>query len=385
MNSACVDLIYLDPPFNSGQQWSAPIGSEAAGATFKDAWNLSDINIAEQGIIRREHPKLDAVIRAAGEAHSDSMRSYLIYMGVRIAEMKRILKPTGSIYLHCDDKAGAWIKTMMDAVFGQDQFRNEIVWCYTTPSTPYIKQFVRGTDYILWYSNGDQWVFNKDDIRIPYKGKGPHGGQKWSDGQESLQDWRERKRRQGKIPENWWEIAKVGTKKERTGYPTQKPLALLERIIAASSNDGDMVLDPCAGCATACVAAEKSERQWAGIDISPLAADLVRLRLDREVGMFWQGAHRTDIPGRTDLGAIPAYNSRENKETLFGRQRGYCNGCEVRFDYRNLAVDHIVPQSKGGGHHIDNLQLLCPACNSKKGSGSHAEMIAKLVDEGIRK
>ena len=181
-----------------------------------------------------------------------------------------------------------------------------------------------------------------------------------------------------------WSDIPIASGKERTGYRTQKPLPLLRRIIEASSNEGDMVLDPFCGCATACVAAEQLERQWAGIDVSPKAAELVRSRLQREVGMFWQGAHREDMPQRTDLGPIPAYNSQENRERLYGRQGGYCNGCQTHFTPRNLAVDHIVPQSKGGGHHIDNLQLLCPACNSAKGSGSHAQLIARLTEQGIR-
>ena len=394
MNSACVDLIYLDPPFNSGQQWSAPIGSEAAGAEFKDAWNLSDINIAEQGIIRKEHPALHAVIRAAGRAHSDSMRSYTIYMGIRLVEMRRILRPTGSIYLHCDDTAGAWLRTAMDAVFGKDCYRNTIKWCYTGPGN--VKRwFPRKSDSILFYvKDAKQAAFNP--VRIPHKSGIHNDGTVFGKTDGDAAEMRERER-EGKPIEDYWTDIGAGahiSRHERIGYPTQKPMALLERIVAASSNPGDLVMDPFCGCATACVAAEKLDRQWAGIDVSPLAYRLVQRRLAREVMVGsedaprltgWNVTHREDIPQRTDLGAIPPYNSTQNKEGLFGRQRGYCNGCEVRFDYRNLAVDHIVPQSKGGGHHIDNLQLLCPACNSMKGRGSHAELIARLVDEGIRK
>ena len=145
MNSACVDLIYLDPPFNSGKQWSAPIGSEAAGAAFKDTWTLSDIDLAWHGEIAEEHPALYGIVDAAGVAHGKPMKAYLIYMGVRLMEMKRILKPAGSIYLHCDDTAGAYLKMTMDAVFGKDNYRNEITWsarprttrsCAPTGATP---------------------------------------------------------------------------------------------------------------------------------------------------------------------------------------------------------------------------------------------------------
>ena len=137
-----------------------------------------------------------------------------------------------------------------------------------------------------------------------------------------------------------------------------------------------MVLDPFCGCATACIAAEKLGRQWVGIDISPKAADLVKLRLHNEIGLFWQGTHRTDIPMRTDLGVLPSY--RTHKHTLFGKQEGLCAGCQVMFPFRNMTVDHIVPQSKGGTDHRDNLQLLCNACNSMKAAGTQEAFIAKL-------
>lgn len=128
MNSESVDLIYLDPPFNSNRDYAAPIGSAAAGAAFKDTWSLDDVDLAWHGAIAEEHPSLYAIIDAAGLSHSKSMKAYLIMMAVRLIEMRRILKPTGSIYLHCDDTAGHYLKTLMDAIFGRSSFRNEIVW-----------------------------------------------------------------------------------------------------------------------------------------------------------------------------------------------------------------------------------------------------------------
>ncbi len=165
---------------------------------------------------------------------------------------------------------------------------------------------------------------------------------------------------------------------ERVGYPTQKPLALLDRIIRASSNEDDMVLDPFAGCATACIAAQNLFRQWVGIDISPKAADLVRRRMETELGIFYKGIHRTDIPKRTDLGKLLRYNSVENKAQLYGQQGGYCAGCDIHFEGRNLEVDHIISRKKGGTDHIENLQLLCGSCNRIKGDRGMEYLRTKL-------
>ena len=166
--------------------------------------------------------------------------------------------------------------------------------------------------------------------------------------------------------------------KERIGYPTQKPLTLLDRIIKASSNEGDMILDPFAGCATACVAAERLDRQWVGIDISEKAAELVQVRIRKEIDLFhdFEPIRRSDIPKRTDLGKLPSY--RTHKHQLFGKQEGLCGGCRVVFPFRNFTVDHVVPKSKGGSDHLDNLQMLCGACNSLKGDRDQAYLVARL-------
>ena len=145
-----------------------------------------------------------------------------------------------------------------------------------------------------------------------------------------------------------------------------------------------MVLDPFAGCATACVAAERLDRQWVGIDISEKAAELVQVRIRKEIDLFhnFKPIHRSDIPKRTDLGKLPDY--RTHKHLLFGKQEGRCAGCQVAFQFRNFTIDHVVPQSKGGSGHMDNLQLLCGACNSTKGAGTQAEFLANLQAQGLR-
>ena len=128
LDSETIDLIYLDPPFNSNRTYQAPIGSEAAGAAFRDSWTLSDLDNAWHGELAEHEPSLYSAIGAAEFSHGKSMKAYLIMMGIRMLEMRRILKPAGSIYLHCDPTASHYLKMMMDAVFGKEKFRNEITW-----------------------------------------------------------------------------------------------------------------------------------------------------------------------------------------------------------------------------------------------------------------
>jgi len=172
-----------------------------------------------------------------------------------------------------------YLKLLLDCIFGEKNFRNEIVWCYTGPGSPKMRQFNRKHDTILWYSKGMAWIFNANDTRVPHKDGGPHTG-----GYGIDKELAEKYGKKGKIPETWWNIAIAPRrKKEYVGFPTQKPLALLERIIKASSNEGDMVLDAFCGCATACVAAEKLGRQWIGIDTGVKAYTLVQTRIKDEV------------------------------------------------------------------------------------------------------
>ena len=372
MNSGCVDLIYLDPPFNSNRVYEAPIGSKAAGAAFKDAWTLDDVDIHEHGELADRDPAAYSVIEAARQAHGKGMQSYLIFMAIRLLEMHRILKPTGSIYLHCDPTAGHYLKLLMDAVFGAAQHRNEIVWCYTGPGSPGMRQFNRKHDTLFWYSRGGRWTFNREAVRIPHKRLNTNrAGAMIADA--LTPEARDAYLGKGKVPESWWpEFSPVGRlKKERTGYPTQKPLALLDRIVRAGSNEGDLVLDPFCGCATALVAADRLQRRWAGIDLSPLAIKLVDERIAADRGI-WGGANALmDPPIRTDLGELPNY--RTHRHRLYGEQEGECAGCGTHFPFRVMDVDHVLPKSRGGTDHPDNLQLLCSGCNRSKGGGTMAE------------
>ena len=393
MNSECADLIYLDPPFNSNRNYAAPVGSRAAGAAFKDTWTLSDLDVAWMGLIADEQPAVANLLHTAKLTHGKGMQSYLTMMAVRLLEMRRVLKETGSIYLHCDPTASHYLKLLMDAVFGSANFRNEVVWSFTgrLMFTPY--RFNAKHNSLLFYAKSkghklnevtetitrDEYVqMKKQQIHIAEDGREWIWGHAGKGKSHEYRIYIDEVLSKGRHLSTVWRIPIINTSsKERVGYPTQKPLALLERIIQASSNPGDVVLDPFCGCATACVAADQLGRKWVGIDISPKAGELVNMRLRQAMGSLFHHGYvtaRTDIPRRTDIDAPIPY--RQNKHVLFGQQEGMCNGCGVMFPFRNFTVDHMVPQSRGGTDHLDNLQLLCGACNSVKGDRPQEHLIA---------
>ena len=476
IDSETIDLIYLDPPFNTKKQYKAPIGSRAEGAEFKDIWTDEDIKGEWHGQIAERHQDLYQAILASESLYDASMRIYLTAMAIRLFEMQRILKPTGSIYLHCDPTASHYLKLVMDSLFGKQNFRNEITWQRRhgfSSAVHQSKRFGVCTDIILFYASSTKHDFspqyNKEhpyyleyieknfkhidkngrryqatsltnpsyrpNLIYEYKGfQPPKNG--WMIKQEKMEQWDKegrihfpssksgRLRRKSFVDElkgmpiqNLWDdIKQIGSHaQERTGYPTQKPLALLERIIRASSNEGDMVLDPFCGCATACVASEQLGRQWIGIDISPSAEDITKLRLQEEVdaarfdpdnGNWFNPLTdvivSSDPPVRTDPPELPGQTLmeglfpdpagytepelqefRSKKHLLFGNQEGKCNGCLQLFHYRNITIDHIVPQSQGGSDDLENLQLLCGACNSTKGNRTQQYLINKLREGNI--
>ena len=383
MNNNTIDLIYLDPPFNKKKQFTSPIGSSAEGASFKDYWGLADIKSAWIEILKEKHPKIANFLATTDAIGHKSNKYYLTYLAVRLIEMHRVLKPTGSIYLHCDQTMSHYLKLLMDCVFGHRNLRNEIVWCYKGASEAK-KSFPNKHDIILFYSKSDEITFNFDAIRLPYKDDNKNAA-KWKDGEHE-------KHPLGTKCLDWFDdipsFMTASQSKERVGYPTQKPLALMERIIKASTNEGDLVLDPFCGCATTCVAAERLKRKWIGIDVSEKAYDLVQERLTKEVQwgnlpmykgkVAFSDRHlifREDIPERTDIETKPLRGKykQEVKKKLYGEQGGYCGICDKHFEIIHLEIDHIYPKSKGGGDHLSNLMLLCGHCNKRKADKEPAE------------
>lgn len=253
----CVDLIYLDPPFFSNRHYEVIWGDEAEVRSFEDRW--------EGGV-----------------------QVYTNWMHERVIEMHRMLKATGSFYLHCDWHASHYLKVMCDDLFGANPtgngagFQNEVIWYYKGAGVS-PRRWARRHDTLLYYTKGKKWTFNADAVRDEYadstKERFKHyigNVRKGADfGEQALNP-------KGKHPDDVWQIPIVApSAKARLGYPTQKPEALMERVIAASSNPGDVVLDPFAGCGTTLVAAERLKRQWIGIDISPTAVGLMKRRMEK--------------------------------------------------------------------------------------------------------
>ena len=369
MNSESVDLIYLDPPFNTKRTYSAPVGSKAAGASFKDMWTWKDVDEYYLDSLADHFPALVKYIASVGQVHSKPMMAYLTYMTQRIVEMHRILKETGSLYLHCDSTASHYLKSLLDSVFGKNNFRNEIIWCYNKWAVSQ-KSFSRNHDTILLYTKSSEYCFNPLLQKRAKSTLKRFGGKKIVSG---FDQYGKRKpsemaddESEGVKMADWWEIPIIApSSKERTGYPTQKPLALLHRIIKASSNEGDIVFDPFCGCATTCVAAQQLDRKWIGIDIEKQAVDILVERLSDDAGLFKDFINTTTVPQRTDIKIL--LPSASVKERLYKEQNGLCNACGREFEIWDFEIDHIIPKAKGGGDYYENYQLLCGSCNRIKG------------------
>src|SRR3990167_4008836 len=236
-----IDLIYIDPPFFSNRHYEEIWHDGAEVRSFEDRWK-------------------------------GGINQYLNWMESRLRQLHRILKDTGSVYLHCDWHAGHYLKVLMDSIFDNKNFMNEIVWCYRTGGASK-EHFSRKHDTIFFYSRSNKKTFNPIKERIYYEK--PFFSPKVDDQGRYFADV---------LPVDWWEIpAVINISKERVGYPTQKPEALLERIINASSNEGDIVLDAFCGCGTTIAVAHKLKRNWIGIDVSPNACRLIQQRLRRLV------------------------------------------------------------------------------------------------------
>ena len=307
---ACADLVYLDPPFNSKANYNFVFGKARATAQsqtmFTDIWKFTDQTRAElREFIASDFCTdlagryLKGLRTMVGETGEGGMRlAYMTHIVPRLCAIQKLMKPTASVYLHCDQTASHYVKMAMDAVFGAENFRNEIIWAYRK-WTNAVNHFQRNHDAILMYSGGGENTFNKPfDADAPQRAKFERGydvnrvkgvrqlivydrekaAEKIAEKKYDRLVYREDPAGVGMA--DWWEISILNSQsKERMGYPTQKPVALLERIIAASSNPGDVVLDPYCGCGTTIAACLKHGRGFIGMDLEGAAAQVMRTRM----------------------------------------------------------------------------------------------------------
>ena len=493
LNNECIDLIAIDPPFAANETFTQtpkpPITedeldeekalakkhgvshNEGIGETrVKDVWNWDDdIHPAWKMQMEDDYPAVHAVIQAVEACATENEAAYIAFMAVRLIECRRVLKATGSIYVHCDSHANSYLRMLMDAIFGNQHFRSEITWRRTTAHSDSTR-FGRNTDTLLYYSKSNKrtWHIQYGDYDDKYKARFSRNdpdGRAWADyditakglsgggyeyeykGAYSL--WRvpletmERLDAEGRlhftsrggirrkryldemkgrpVQALWDDIDAINSQaRERTGYSTQKPLELYERIIKASSNPGDVVLDIFAGCATTAVAAENLDRQWIACDMAYRSWTMLKRRFYLNGFALTDmtdstrdalGEHQTeqqeaksytigpdDLPIRTDTDPAPfhplaqtrrgrrstqsaSWSGRipkdEAKQLLIGRFGPVCWGCgyEPRrpngtIDDTLLEVDHIrarkASEGKQGDDELYNLALLHRTCNSIK-------------------
>lgn len=295
--SDSVDLCYIDPPFNSKRNYNQiynNIGTEdrAQAQAFVDMWVWDDRaregfeEILGNGEGRFTAQTVDLFRGLHSVLKPGSLLAYLVSMTLRITEIHRVLKPTGSFYLHCDPTSSHYLKLILDAVFcsqGGD-FLNEIVWCYRGGGSPR-RDFGRRHDIIFRYSKSDSYVFNADPVRVAYQAEGIGRKDDAMWGRHRGTDKVYKPHPLGKIPEDWWPMNVLNANDpERLGYPTQKPEKLLARIIEASSNPGDLVLDAYCGCGTTIAVAQRLNRRWIGIDITYQSIAVILKRLEEYYG-----------------------------------------------------------------------------------------------------
>lgn len=403
-----IDLIYLDPPFNSQASYNvlfkAPSGAEshAQVEAFEDTWHWGEsAERAFDEVMRSGRTDAAELLRAMRAfLRENDMMAYLTMLAVRLIELHRALKPTGSLYLHCDPTASHYIKILLDAIFGTNRFLNEIVWKRTSAHND-PKRFGKISDRLLFYSKSIDKTFNlvpgdyspEQLGRYKYKDIGglyraenltaphfstsrtiewrsvhPGADRQWRFSIEELErlykqgrillqrDGRPRKdglkeylhESQGpKLQDIWTDIGMGPTTGERLGYPTQKPVALLERIISASSNEGDLVLDPFCGCGTTIHAAQKLNRRWIGIDITHLAISLIEKRLSEAFPGIEYDVYGTprDLEGARDLATRDKYQFQWWAGSLVGavpaggRKKGADQGVDGIIYFKDFRAD----------------------------------------------
>ena len=402
-----IDLVYLDPPFNSKATYNIlfkePTGkpSTAQITAFEDTWHWTEeTERIFQDIIKQAPVNVVKMMTSFRDfVGINDVMAYLTMMCIRLLELRRVLKDTGSIYLHCDPTASHYLKILMDTVFGKENFRSEIVWCYSEREIAK-KHWNKKHDVIFFYTKkrDDQHTFNWKEVVLPYsegtlkkfnytdengrrfqiRGKGgPYVGKQGLDIslEESHPAWVYRDhldKSPGIPPRDWWVIPVINrAAKERLGYPTQKPEAVLEQIIKVSSNKNHIILDPFCGCGTTIAVAEKLQRKWIGIDITHLAINLIKWRLKNQFGLepkkhYTVIGEPADFEGAKELAVQNRYQFQWWVLSLIGarpygdKKRGPDTGIDgfIYFMDEKEKVKSVVVQVKSGKVSVKDIRDL---------------------------
>jgi site-specific DNA-methyltransferase (adenine-specific) len=438
---ASVDLIYLDPPFNSNADYNVLFKedsgevSQAQFHAFTDTWHWVDAAETYNHFIDecQNTTVVDMMQSLYGFLRASPMMAYLAMMAPRLVELHRVLKPTGSLYLHCDPTASHYLKLILDGIFGMENFVNEIVWQRSGAHNMKTKGFVRVNDILLFYAKSDRFFFSEQytpygpeqmsrykadekgrlykaenltfstaspSRQFEWRGQKPPPNRSWGASLEQLEKWlaegRILLRKDGAprmdglkiyldetkgtpLTTNWTDIKRIGnTSEERLHYQTQKPQALLERIISASSNKGDIVLDPFCGCGTTVHAAQKLERTWIGIDITYLAINLIKHRLEDAFGesvKYEERGQPTDYASAKALAELDKWQFQQWALSLIdarprtiGDGKGADRGVDgMLYFYEDAdARQKILVQVKGGGVNRGDVATLLGDVNNQK-------------------
>jgi len=400
-----VDLIYLDPPFNSKASYNIlfkePEGtlSEAQITAFEDSWHWTlESEKTFYEIVEKAQPKVVEMIKSFRQflGHNDIM-AYLTMMCIRLLELKRVLKSTGSIYLHCDPTASHCLKILMDCIFGNNNYRNEIVWCYEIGGRISRKSYGRRHDVILFYTKNENYTFNwkkilnkwtesgiekfrYEDDQGKYRLMGRYiKGSPIKGHRDVSPEWEKSHPelvyrhylKEGKMQVDFWVISPINQiSKERLGYPTQKPEVLLERIIMASSNKGDVILDPFCGCGTTIAVAHKLKRKWIGVDITHLAINLMKYRLKNMFNIVPNRNYKVvgepeDLSGAVELAknnryqfqwwALSLINAKPYQEKKKGADTGI-DGFIYFLDSPRREIKTVIVQVKSGTVGVKDIR-----------------------------
>ena len=436
MNSESVDCIATDPPFNAKRVFNAPLGSPSAKQRFDDRWRWDEVTDEWQDLLATDHPAIKEIIEAAAVIEGgsidhrtgkistgakNSIAAYLAYMAPRLVEMRRVLKPSGVLFLQCNWEANSYLRLLLDGVFGRDKFINEIVWKSHPSKGLASRRMPRNHGTIFAYGKGRGWKWNpayepydldnldektlqqydkhdsgrrytldnlvnpnRDRPNLTYEFLGVTRVWRWT--QERMEaayaEGRVVQAAPGRVPrfkryldeqlgkprdDIWLDVVQPGSSDAE--WATRKPVSLYRRLIECATDEDDIVCDPFAGCATTCVAAEQLQRQWVGADIDPVAerVTLERLRDETGLNMLETPVKVRRSLRRSDIPHIPDAKLRQALWAWQGHQcaNPYCDSESLRAT--DLELDHRIPKVRGGDNDVLNRIGLCSNCNRRKG------------------